>query len=295
MEKRTIKNTSEEFLDWLQVERRFAPSSIISYRSRLKCIVRDIGDIELENLTAEHIFRLKSILYERENSEVFTGVVMASIKGLLLYSKNQLGLSLKINPQTITIPKRKKKDIVYLTISEINRFRDSIDITTNCGLRFRTLIEVLLGTACRISECLSLNRDSISLIEREARIIGKGSKERVLYFNEESLYWIDKYLRSRDDKCPALFITTGETPKRLTNQDLSRYFKRQRILAGISKKVTPHICRHTAATTMAMNNCSAIFIKEILGHSRLQTSIDYYISLADKQKVKQAHAQYLQY
>ncbi len=295
MEARKISNTTEEFLAWLQVEKRFAKSSIISYRSRLKGIVRDIGDLEIKNMTTEHIFKLKSILYDRQNSEVFTGVVMASIKGLLLYSRDQLGLKLKIDPSTITIPKRKKKEVVYLTIDEVNRFRDSININTICGLRFRTLIEVLLGTACRISECLSLNRDSISRAEKEARIIGKGSKERVLYFNEESLYWIDKYIASRTDKCLALFVTTGEKPRRLRNQDLSRYFKRQRILAGISKKVTPHICRHTAATTMAMNNCSAIFIKEILGHSRLQTSIDYYISLADKQKVKQAHRDFLKY
>lgn len=295
MKPKTIINTTEEFLTWLQVERRFAKSSIISYRSRLKGIVRDIGDVEIKNITTEHIFKLKSILYERQNSEVFTGVVMAAIKGLLLYSRDQLKIPIQIDPGTITIPKRKKKEVVYLTVEEINRFRNSININTVCGLRFRTLIEVLLGTACRISECLSLNRDSISLIEKEARIIGKGGKQRVLYFNDESLYWIDKYLKSRDDKFPALFITTGDKPRRLANQDLSRYFKRQRLLAGISKKVTPHICRHTAATTMAMNNCSAIFIKEILGHSRLQTSIDYYISLADKQKVKQAHQTFLKY
>ena len=295
MEKRTIENTAEEFLTWLQVERRFAQSSIVSYRSRLKGIVRDIGDMEIKNITTEHIFKLKSILYERQNSEVFTGVVMAAIKGLLLYSKDQLKIPIQIDPSTITIPKRKKKEVVYLTVDEINRFRNSININTVCGLRFRTLVETLLGTACRISEALSLNRDSISKVEKEARIIGKGSKERALYFNEESLFWIDKYLQSRADKSEALFVTTGEEPRRLRNQDLSRYFKRQRILAGISKKVTPHICRHTAATTMAMNNCSAIFIKEILGHSRLQTSIDYYISLADKQKVKQAHQTFLKY
>jgi len=171
MEK-TIKNTTEEFLNWLQVERRFAKSSIISYRSRLKCIIRDIGDVKISDIATEHIFKLKSILYDRQNSEVFTGVVMASIKGLLLYSRDQLKIPLQIDPNTITIPKRKKKEVVYLTVEEINRFRNSININTVCGLRFRTLIEVLLGTACRISECLSLNRDSISLIEKEARIIG---------------------------------------------------------------------------------------------------------------------------
>jgi len=72
--------------------------------------VRDIGDIEIENITTEHIFKLKSILYERENSEVFTGVVMASIKGLLLYSRDLLKIPLQIDPNTITIPKRKKKE-----------------------------------------------------------------------------------------------------------------------------------------------------------------------------------------
>lgn len=295
MDTRTISNTTEELLAWLQVEKRFAQSSIVSYRSRLKCIVRDIGDIELQNFSSEHIFKLKSILYERNNSEVFTGVVMAAIKNMLIYAKEQLKIEIKIDPESITIPKRKKKEIVYLTVDEINRFRDSININTMYGLRFRTLIEVLLGTACRISECLSLKRDSISLIEKEARIVGKGNKERVLYFNEESLYWIKRYLEARTDKNEHLFITNGKEPRKLRNQDLSRYFKRQRLIAGISKKVTPHICRHTAATTMAMNNCSAIFIKEILGHSRLQTSIDYYISLADKQKVKMAHQTFLKY
>lgn len=295
METKTIENTTEEYLMWLQVERRFAPSSIISYRSRLKCIVRDIGDVELGNITTAHIFKLKSILFSRNNSEVFTGVVLASIKGLLFYSRDELKIEIKIEPDSIKIPKRKKKDIVYLTVEEINRFRESINTNTLYGLRFRTLVEVLLGTACRISECLNLKRDSISLIEKEARIIGKGSKERVLYFNDDSLYWIKRLLESRSDKNEHIFITNGKEPRKLRNQDLSRYFKRQRMLAGISKKITPHICRHTAATTMAMNNCSAIFIKEILGHSRLQTSIDYYISLADKQKVKLAHGQYLKY
>jgi hypothetical protein len=56
--KRTIKNTSEEFLTWLQVECRFAQSSVISYRSRLKCFVRDVGDIPIEEFSMEHIFKL---------------------------------------------------------------------------------------------------------------------------------------------------------------------------------------------------------------------------------------------
>ena len=83
---------------WLQVEKRFANSSIISYRSRLKSFVRDIGDIPIETFTMEHIFKLKQVLHQRENSEVFIRVCLACIKGLLGYCKTQLSVQLCTSP-----------------------------------------------------------------------------------------------------------------------------------------------------------------------------------------------------
>lgn len=295
MEKRIISNTAEEYLMWLQVERRFAQSSIVSYRSRLKCFIRDVGDIPIEEFTMEHIFKLKQILYQRNNSEVFIGVCLACIKGLLKYYRNQYSAQLKINPELITIPKRPRREVVFLTSEEIQRFRDSIDINPTCGLRFRTLIEVLLGTGMRISETLSLDRTSIDFETKEALVIGKGSKQRTIFFNEESLTWINLYLKKRTDKNPALFITTGENPRRLTNQDNTRYFKRQRIIAGINKKVTPHCLRHCFASHLAFNNCPFTEIKTLCGHERLDTTIRYYVGLTDKSRAKQAHEQYLKY
>src|SRR4030066_2000781 len=194
MEKITIKNTAEEYLTWLQVGRRFAQSSIVSYRSRLKCFVRDVGDITIEEFTMEHIFKLQQILHQRENSEVFIGVCLACIKGLLKYYRDRYSAPLQINPDQITIPKRPRREVVFLTSEEIKRFRESIDIKPLYGLRFRTLVEVLLGSGMRIGEALSLDRTSIDFIQREARVIGKGNKERMGFFSEESLGWIRQYL-----------------------------------------------------------------------------------------------------
>lgn len=292
---RTIGNVAEEYLMWLQVERRFANSSIVSYRSRIKCFIRDVGDIPIEDFTTEHIFKLKQILYERNNSEVFIGVCLACIKGLLKYCKSQLEISLKLNPNNITIPKRPRREVVFLTSGEIKRFRESVNVKTNCGLRFRTLVEVLLATGMRISETLSLNVTSIDFETHEARVIGKGNKERVIFFTEEALEWIIRYLEARTDKNEALFVTTGQEPRRLRNQDLTRYFKRQRKIAGINKKVTPHILRHSFATHLAFNNCPFTEIKTLLGHQRLETSINFYIGATNKEKAKQAHKQYLNY
>jgi len=224
MEARKISNTSEEFLTWLTVEKRFAQSSIISYRSRLKCFVRDVGDIELDKFSMEHIFKLKQILHQRENSEVFIGVCLACIKGLLKYYRDHYSAQLQINPDLITIPKRPRREVVFLTNFEIKRFRESINIKLLTGLRFRTLVETFLGTGMRISEALSLNRDSIDFQTKECLVIGKGSKQRTVFFSDDAIYWIKKYLERRTDRHEALFVTTGKegAKKRLTNQDNTR-------------------------------------------------------------------------
>ncbi|MDD3607300.1 MAG: tyrosine-type recombinase/integrase [Candidatus Moranbacteria bacterium] len=295
MEARKISDIVEEFLTWLQVERRFAKSSIVSYRSRLKCFVRDVGDIEIEKFEMEHIYRLKQILHERENTEVFMGVCLAVIKGLLKYYRDRYSASLQINPDQITIPKRPRREVVFLTSEEIQRFRDSIITKPLYGLRFRTLVEVLLGTGMRISEALSLNRSSIDFKNKEARVIGKGNKERAVFFTDDAIFWVEQYLSRRTDKNEALFITTGKKPKRLKNQDLTRYFKRQRMLAGINKKVTPHILRHCFASHLVFNNCPFSEIKTLMGHERIDTSIRYYVGLTDTEKAREAHHKYLRY
>lgn len=290
-----ISNISEEYLTWLQVERRFAKSSIVSYRSRLKCFIRDVGDIEIEQFGMEHIFKLKQILHERENTEVFMGVALACIKGLLNYCKTQLSTPLRFNPNDITLPKRPRREVVFLTSDEIQRFRDSINTRPLYGLRFRTLVEVLLGTGMRISEALSLNRGSLDFQKMEARVIGKGNKERVIFFTDDAVFWIKQYLGRRVDKNEALFITTGKEPKRLKNQDLTRYFHRQKLIAGINKKVTPHILRHCFASHLVFNNCPFSEIKTLMGHERIDTSIRYYVGLTDTEKAREAHAKYLKY
>lgn len=299
MEARTIQNTGEEFLTWLQVERRFAPGSIVSYRSRLKCFIRDVGDIPLGEFTMEHIFELKQILYSRNNSEVFIGVCLACIKGLLKYYSEHYSAPLQINLDLITFPKRPRRDVIFLTSEEIKRFRDSINTKPLAGLRFRTLVEVLLGSGMRISEALSLNRNSIDYTNREARIIGKGNKERVVYFTDDAMSWIGQYISRRKDTHEAIFVTSYavkyNTVRRLRNQDLTRYFKNARNKAKLNKHITPHSLRHCFATNLAMNSCPFTEIKSLLGHERLDTTIRYYVGITDQKRAKEAHSQYLRY
>jgi len=161
------------------------------------------------------------------------------------------------------------------------------------GLRFRALVEVLMGTAMRISEVLSLDRGQIDFKTAEAKIVGKGGKERVVFFTERALSWVTRYLEARSDENPALFVT-GDELRRLKRPDVWRPFARHRQLAGLNKRVTPHLLRHTAATQLLFNGCPVGHIKEILGHERLETTCRYYLGL-DHRAAKTAHGQYLTY
>jgi integrase/recombinase XerD len=161
------------------------------------------------------------------------------------------------------------------------------------GLRFRALVETLLGSAMRIGEALSLDRKQIDFHSGEAPIIGKGNKQRTVFFTRRALEWIVRYLAARTDSHPALFVTqTGES--RLSRADIWRPFTRYRKLAGITKRVTPHLLRHTAATQLLFNGCPVNHIKEILGHERLETTCRYYLGL-DRRAAKQALNHYLVY
>ena len=186
-----------------------------------------------------------------------------------------------------------KRQVHFLRLEEIRQFFDAINVKDMRGLRMRTLWEILLSTGMRISECLSINKEDIEWEQKEIMIVGKGNKQRTVFLNDRAIQWLQAYMIRRTDHNPALFVTFG-TNKRLTRYDLSKQFKRYAQKAGLKVKVSPHILRHTMATLILHNGGDIMFIKDILGHSDIQTTAQYYLG-TDKQATKDAHAKYLSY
>jgi len=158
------------------------------------------------------------------------------------------------------------------------------------GFGFRTLVETLSATGMRISEALSLDRDSINRERKEAVIIGKGNRQRTVFFTDRALEWITRYLDLRGDSNPALFVTLKGT--RLSIDAVEPMFRRHTQWAGLEKRVTPHMIRHTTATTLLRNGCPIGFIKEILGHANLETTCRYYLGIMSQADTKKAHQTY---
>ena len=293
--KKSDKKMSEmipDFLDYARYELNFSPQTIMKYQDSLKCFIRDVGDKYPEEYEVQEFVRLKGVMMDRGVGEARIASVVYAVRSFLIYCRNFLSLEV-LHPKQIRPPRHFKREVIFLTKEEITAFIDTINIKQWNGLRFRVLVEVLLGTGMRIGEALSLNRRMINWEKREAKVIGKGNKERTVFFTQRSLDWISKYLEQRKDTHEAIFVTKKPV-SRLATSDVWRFFDRHRKLAKIYKKLTPHILRHTVATNLIFNGCPIVHVKEILGHERLDTTCKYYLGV-DKEKAKKAHKQYLDF
>jgi len=288
----TIADLMEDFLEYARYELNFSPQTIIKYKDSLRCFIRDIGDKPVEDLEVQDFVHLKKVMMDRGVSEARISSVVYAMRSFLSYCQDFLKLS-TVAPKQIRPPKRYRREVIFLTKEEIERFIKTINVKTWNGFRFRVLVEVLLGTGMRIGETLSLNRKSINWNRKEAKIVGKGNKERRVFFTQRSLDWLRRYLEARDDSHEAVFVTKRPIA-RLHRDDIWRFFDRHRKLARIDKKLTPHILRHTVATNLVFNGCPIVHVKEILGHERLDTTCKYYLGV-DKEQAKKAHRQYLNF
>ncbi len=140
-----------------------------------------------------------------------------------------------------------------------------------------------------------MNVDSVDLSKGEAVIIGKGNKQRTVFFTERALTWINRYLALRDDTTQPLFTCTNG--RRLRVGNVQAMFRRTNapLLKRLGKRVTPHILRHTAATNLLQRGCPIGHIKEILGHQNLETTCRFYLGQLTKAEVRRAFDAYMHY
>lgn len=281
------------FADYVVYDLRYSPKTAKKYSESLQWILKDLPQVVYpQDLTLPAITELKKRTLIRGAKECRVNSILFPLRKFLTYCNEVYQLP-TINSKDIKPMKIPKREVSYLKKEEVEQFVKGMNTTTLPGLRMRTLVELLLSTAMRISEALSISRDDIDWVGKEVVIIGKGNKQRTVFLNDRAISWLQMYLLRRKDNNPALFVTFGK-PKRLEAYDLSKQFKHYAENAGLKKKVTPHILRHTAATLMSHQGADIRIIQQILGHSDIETTARYYLG-TDKASLKEAHAKFLRY
>lgn len=181
--------------------------------------------------------------------------------------------------------KTKKKVKNIISDEEIEKLRDSCD-----NIRDTAMVDLLYSTGIRVGELVRLNREDINFSERECVVFGKGDKERKVYFDAKAKIHLEKYLQSRTDTNPALFVTLDKPHDRLK---ISGVEIRLRQLGRKLKieKVHPHKFRRTMATRAIDKGMPIEQVQKILGHSQIDTTMQY--AIVNQNNVKASHRRYI--
>lgn len=165
------------------------------------------------------------------------------------------------------IPKRLRK---ALNAEELEMLKQACK-----SIREKALIEFLSSSGCRLSEIVGINKEDINWNERSLYVIGKGNKQRKIYFSVKAKILLKNYLDSRKDTSDALFVSSKRPCARLGGRSIERELKNIATRAGFSKSIFPHLMRHTFATLSLNSGMSLVTLQHLLGHEEPSTTQIY--------------------
>lgn len=170
-------------------------------------------------------------------------------------------------------PKRMRKPLT----------EEQVEILRDCMLtrREKAILEFFLSTGCRLSEVLNVKVKELDFNNKTLLVIGKGNKERKVYFTERCKRALLNYLKDRKDNCEYLFITDVRPYRKLSERGMQRIVKAMKIKSGLDRNIHPHIFRHTFATHALRSGMKPEIIQQILGHEDVGITLKVYAKLAE--------------
>lgn len=276
-----------DFLEYLEIEQNLSQKTIENYDHYLTRLEDFAGEIKVTDINPELIRKWRLWLNRlatntsNELSKTTQNYHLIALRSFLKYCAKRDIPSL--SPDKIELARTKRPQVTFLNEDELARLFDQPNTSTSVGLRDRAILELLFSSGLRVSELVSLNKDSINLNRREFMVRGKGQKDRPIFISESATDWVNKYLDSRKDASKALFIRYSGSKNvdlsgnylRLTVRSVQRLVSRYARLAGITKHVSAHTMRHSFATDLLMNGSDIRAVQAMLGHSNIATTQIY--------------------
>lgn len=191
-----------------------------------------------------------------------------------------------LSPERIELAKVGARDLDLISSTELERLMKAPQGSDLRQLRDRAMLELLFSTGLRVSELTNLNREDIDFSRDEFSVRGKGDKVRVVFISPDAKKNLKAYLDKRGDVDEAMFVQYGKGFKskdnlRLTPRSVERLVKQYAIKAGITRKVTPHVIRHSFATDLLENGADLRSVQAMLGHANIATT-QVYTHVTDK-------------
>ena len=278
--KKTSTNIIKDYMRYLKLERNYSSNTLEAYRRDLRCLLQflkskklSVLDVKLEDLE-EFSAELHDIgVTARSQARILSGV-RSFYRFLLIEDYLQ-------DDPTELLPSPQVGEYLpeYLSVEEVDRLEEAIDLGKWEGQRNKTIIEVLFSCGLRVTELVNLKMSDIFEEDKYVRVLGKGNKERLVPISETALQQLHYWYMDRN----LMKIKTGEEDyvflnrrgAHLTRTMILIMIKDAAKVAGIKKTISPHTLRHSFATALLKGGADLRIIQALLGHENLGTTEIY--------------------
>lgn len=293
-----LKELKREFLEYLEIEKGRSILTVSNYDRYLTRFLEYTKIMNPADLTESQVREYRLWLNRQPGTKVGRNVdtlkrrtqnyYLIALRAFLKFLRKR-GIE-SLNPERIELAKVPERSLDLISTQELNRLMDAPDTQSLSGLRDKAILELLFSTGLRVSELCALSQEDVDLNRDEFSVRGKGDKVRVVFLSDTARNAIRAYLKERKDFDDAMFIQYGKNAKqsdvknkelRLTSRSVQRIIKRYATIAGITRKVTPHVIRHSFATDLLSNGADLRSVQALLGHANIATT-QIYTHVTDK-------------
>lgn len=286
----------DAYLDAVWVEKGLSRNTLDSYRRDTAAFalwLSAAGHGGLLDVTAENVMLYLSVRHEGGYSTRSTARMLSCLRGFYRYQVRE-GV-LQLNPMvSIENPKLPRPLPKLLSEKDVEALLMAPDIEDPVGLRDKAMLELLYACGLRVSELIGLTIPMLNLRQGVVRVVGKGSKERLVPMGEEASHWLAEYIRSGRPQLlqgkPLDILFPSTRIRAMTRQTFWHRIKHWSVVAGIDKALSPHTLRHAFATHLLNHGADLRVVQLLLGHSDLSTT-QIYTHVA-RSRMKELHAEH---
>jgi len=286
----------DQFLHYLVVEKGLSRNTIEAYGHGLTRFVDYLREKEIQDVREVGKFDVQGFLLALKKMNLKTKSIVRNLAAIRSFFRFliQEGI-LEANPlENLESPKVARTLPEILSLKEIEQILEQPNVQTPLGVRDRAMLEMLYATGMRVSELTQLPTHQVSLEGGYVLLYGKGSKERVVPLGSEALKWVALYLKtsrgilSKGKESPSLFI--NRSGKGMSRQRFWRNLKDYAQRAGLHKRITPHLLRHSFASHLLERGADLRSIQMMLGHADISTTQIY--THVTGERLKKVHKRY---
>ncbi len=272
----------QDFINYLKIERNLANNTVDAYRNDLERYSQFLLDRQISNPKSISLSDIQDFINCLTELGLSASSLARNFSSIRSFHKFMVSENLtEADPtellQTPRLPRRLPH---VLDLPEIELILSKIDVTKNKGIRDKAIIETLYSTGVRVSELIAIKMQDVFLHQKVLRVFGKGSKERIVPFGNRASKEIKNYitavrsLLARSQKTKEfLFLNMRGAP--LSRMGVWKIIQEYVRLAGIRKKISPHVFRHSFATHLLEGGANLRDVQEMLGHSDISTTQIY--------------------